>query len=94
MTMRNELAVVWDAVAEGVAKARAGLVCGGVPAPDWVALQVGLEALPLTTEDYGVCLNELLHARQYLEAGERGAAWYELKLLEGRLRLLRGRLGW
>jgi hypothetical protein len=41
-----------------------------------------------------VCLNELHHARQYLEAGERGAAWYELKLLEGRLRLLRGRLGW
>jgi hypothetical protein len=94
MGMRGEVATVWDDVAEQVGKVRTALARGVVAAADWKKLHVGLEALPLTTEDFGVCLNELLHARQYLEAGERGAAWYELKLLEGRLQLLRQRLGW
>jgi hypothetical protein len=88
------MAAVWDAVAEQVGQVRNALTRGVVAAADWKKLRVGLEALPLTTEDYGVCLNELQHARRYLEECEFGAAWYELKLLEGRLQLLRNRLGW
>jgi hypothetical protein len=40
-----------------------------------------LEALPLTTAEFATARNRLENARSYLEAGERGAARYELRLL-------------
>ena len=40
-----------------------------------------LEALPLATEEAAVMRNRLANARSYLEAGEHGAASYELRLL-------------
>jgi hypothetical protein len=40
-----------------------------------------LEALPLSTEEFGVSVNRLANARPYAETGERGAADYELRLL-------------
>jgi hypothetical protein len=45
-----------------------------------------LDALPLTTEEYGVARNRLRNASRYLRSGERGAAQYELGLLFGSLR--------
>jgi hypothetical protein len=44
-------------------------------------LRLLLEALPLETTEFGRAVNRLANARHYLEAGERGAALYELRLL-------------
>jgi hypothetical protein len=51
------------------------------PADSWNRAHKALEALPLTTEEAAVMRNRLANARNYLEAGERGAARYELRLL-------------
>jgi hypothetical protein len=40
-----------------------------------------LEALPLSTGEFAVASNRLSNARRYLDAGERGAAHYEVQLL-------------
>jgi hypothetical protein len=40
-----------------------------------------IEALPLTTEEFGLAVNRLASARRYLSSGEGGAARYELRLL-------------
>jgi hypothetical protein len=52
---------------------------------DWELFHLALGALPLATEDYSVCYNELCSARKYLEGDEPGAARYELRLLLGHL---------
>jgi hypothetical protein len=44
-----------------------------------------LEALPLTTAEFGLAVNRLANAERYLQAGERGAACFELNLLRRRL---------
>jgi hypothetical protein len=51
------------------------------PADHWNTARKALEALPLTTEEAALMRNRLANARNYLEAGERGAANYELRLL-------------
>jgi hypothetical protein len=50
-------------------------------ATDFDGVRAALEALPLNTEEAGAARNRLANARSYLEAGERGAARYELRLL-------------
>jgi hypothetical protein len=51
------------------------------PADSWDVARKALEALPLATEEAATARNRLSNARSYLEAGERGAASYELRLL-------------
>jgi hypothetical protein len=46
-----------------------------------------LEVLPLTTAEFVTARNRLENARSYPEAGERGAARYELRLLRRSLEL-------
>jgi hypothetical protein len=50
-------------------------------AESWNVARQALEALPLATEEATVLRNRLANAQSYLEAGERGAARYELRLL-------------
>lgn len=55
-------------------------------APDELAELSGLfEALPLASDEFALACRRLENARRYLSAGERGAARYELQLLEGGL---------
>ena len=54
---------------------------GTPPAESWDVARKALEALPLATEEAAVMRNRLANAQSYLEAGERGAARYELRLL-------------
>jgi hypothetical protein len=57
-------------------------VPSGTPPTDcWNVARKALEALPLATEETAVMQNRLANAQGYLEAGERGAASYELRLL-------------
>ena len=51
------------------------------PADSWSMTHKALEALPLATEEAAVTRNRFANAQNYLEAGERGAARYELRLL-------------
>ena len=51
------------------------------PAESWDVARMALEALPLDTEEAAVMRNRLANAQNYLEAGERGVACYELRLL-------------
>src|SRR5262245_16991170 len=51
------------------------------PADSWDVTRKALEALPLATDEAAVMRNRLANAQSYLEAGERGAARYELRLL-------------
>ncbi len=43
--------------------------------------QAMLEALPLSTEEYGLACRRLTNAQHYLRYTEPGAAWYELRLV-------------
>jgi hypothetical protein len=43
--------------------------------------QVALECLPLTRDEFSTATNRLANARTYLQAGEEGAARFELRLL-------------
>jgi hypothetical protein len=58
---------------------------GTSPADSWDQARQALEALPLAAEEAAVMRNRFANARSYLEAGERGAASYELRLLACRL---------
>jgi hypothetical protein len=53
----------------------------GCPAVKFREVRQALEALPLTTAEIATARNRLDNARNYGEAGERGAARYELRLL-------------
>ena len=53
----------------------------GCPTAKFQEAHEALEALPLTTAEFATAQNRLNNARSYLEAGERGAALYELRLL-------------
>jgi hypothetical protein len=46
-----------------------------------------LRSLPLATDQYALASRRLANASRYLTAGERGAAEYELRLLDGSLLL-------
>lgn len=56
--------------------------------PNWEQLSQALESLPLSIEDYAVCLNRVQNALLYWEDKERGATVFELGLLQGKLLLL------
>lgn len=45
-----------------------------------------IDALPLSSGDYCTAVNRISNAKRYLESNERGAARYELKLLDSSLR--------
>jgi hypothetical protein len=53
----------------------------GCPTTKFLEAREALEALPLTTAENAIVRNRLNNARGYLQAGERGAARYELRLL-------------
>jgi hypothetical protein len=54
----------------------------GAPAAGrWDVAREALEALPLTTGEAATARNRLGNARAYSEAGEPGAACYELRML-------------
>jgi hypothetical protein len=53
----------------------------GFPSAEFHEAHQALEALPLTTAEFATARNRLNNARSYLEARERGAALYELRLL-------------
>jgi hypothetical protein len=53
----------------------------GCSSPRFREAREALEALPLTTAEIATARNRLNNARSYLEADERGAAYYELRLL-------------
>jgi hypothetical protein len=42
-----------------------------------------VDALPLSTSEYAVTRNRLANTHRYLQAGEHGAARYELLLIRG-----------
>ncbi len=54
-------------------------------ASDFGKARRALEALPLNTEEAATARNCLNNVRSYSEAGERGAARYELRLLARKL---------
>jgi hypothetical protein len=53
----------------------------GCPTASFQEAHEALEALPLTAGEFATARNRLTNARSYREAGERGAALYELRLL-------------
>jgi hypothetical protein len=56
-------------------------VRGPGPVIDLKQVRPILEALPLTSTEFGLAINRLANARHYQESGEYGAACYELRLL-------------
>lgn len=58
-----------------------GIASGPVSLADWDRAREALEAVPLSTEDTGTARNRLGNARAYYDAGESGAAHFELRLL-------------
>ena len=54
---------------------------GALTPREWDAARSAIEALPLTSGEAAAARNRLDNARHYLDAGERDAAGYELRLL-------------
>jgi hypothetical protein len=53
---------------------------------DLAAARSLLEALPLSTDQYGLACTRLQNTQHYLRYTEPGAAWYELRLLASSLK--------
>ena len=53
---------------------------------DFAAVRCILEAMPLSTDEFGLVCTRLKNAQHYLRYTEPGAAWYELRLLASSLR--------
>jgi hypothetical protein len=53
---------------------------------DFAAARSMLEALPLSTDAFGLACTRLQNAQHYLRYTEPGAAWYELRLLASSLK--------
>ena len=52
---------------------------------DFAAARSMFEALPLSTDEFGLACTRLQNAQHYLRDTEPGAAWYELRLLASSL---------
>jgi hypothetical protein len=52
---------------------------------DFAAARSMLEAMPLSTDEFGLACTRLQNAQHYLRYTEPGAAWYELRMLAGNL---------
>ena len=53
---------------------------------DFAAARSMLEAMPLSTDQFGLACTRLQNAQYYLRYTEPGAAWYELRLLASSLK--------
>jgi hypothetical protein len=53
---------------------------------DFTAARSMLEALPLSTDEFGLACTRLQNAQHYLNYTEPGAAWYELRMLVSSLK--------
>jgi hypothetical protein len=53
---------------------------------DFAAARSMLEAMPLSTDEFGLACTRLQNAQRYLRYTEPGAAWYELRLLASSLK--------
>ena len=53
---------------------------------DFAAACSMLEALPLSTDEFGLACTRLQNAQHYLTYTEPGAAWYELRMLASSLK--------
>ena len=53
---------------------------------DFAAACSMLEALPISTDEFGLACTRLQNAQHYLRYTEPGAAWYELRLLASSLK--------
>jgi hypothetical protein len=51
----------------------------------WNALEALLESLPLPTAQFGLAMKRLNNVKDYVAAGEFGAARFELKIMLGGL---------
>ena len=53
---------------------------------DFAAARSMLEAMPLSTDEFGLACTRLQNAQHYLRYTEPGAAWYELRMLASSLK--------
>ena len=58
---------------------------GSVSPEQWRRADEILEALPLSSYEFSLARRRLGNARMYLHEGEKGAASFELKLLQGQV---------
>ncbi len=91
MTIRNQIRT---AVCEGNSLALlcqelsgelARLIAEPAATTGWQRARLILAALPLTTEEYGICVNRLTSADLYTSRRELGAAKFELTQLTRKL---------
>ncbi len=53
---------------------------------DFATARAMLETMPLATDQFDLACRRLHNAQHYLRYTEPGAAWYELRMLEGSLK--------
>ena len=78
---RARPAVAQEALAKGVQSILEQDLEDAVPAEEWEELRTLLESLPLSTGNFALAINRLNNAKNYLQAGELGAAQFELRML-------------
>ena len=89
---KNEVA--WNVLDLALGKIDTDTWLNLTPTVNWGDLRRYIEALPLSTEQYGVCVNGLLNAEKYIAEKEYGAAAFEIRMLRRRLKAASYRLGW
>ena len=77
---------LWQIAIRRLARLRAKMMLGADVCRGLQELDLLLESLPLSTNEFGLARNRLKNAGRYMACAERGAAQYELKMLECNLR--------
>src|SRR4029077_2092075 len=69
---------IWTQGSERICALLDHAQAGGFADADFNEARLALECLPLSTDEFATAINRLANARSYLQAGERGAARFEL----------------
>lgn len=93
MSMKQELMCRWNIIDRELEKIDSSLNRRTTLIVSWNRVMWILKSLPLTTDDFGTCSNELQNARTYVLENELGAARFEIRLLKLRVRDAHRRFG-
>ena len=77
---------LWRIAIRKIARLRSRIAVGIDVSHDLQELNEHFESLPLSTSEFGLARNRVNNVLRYLKCGERGAAQYELKLLDSSVR--------
>lgn len=81
----SAVALARKALDRGIEKLMRHAAAESVSPDQWDELETLVESLPLPTAEFALAMKHLYNAKEYVSAGEVGAAKFELKMMLGGL---------